>query len=84
MNRSRRVIVLVMLAVLAVTLTAALWTRGVMEYLPFLKPGMGVGRELMSASVRFNAYLYGLPRAASANGIRVYASRRTRKNQSAS
>src|SRR5467141_129608 len=41
MNRSRRVIVLVMLIVLAVTLAGAFMTRGVMEYLPFLQARKG-------------------------------------------
>src|SRR6266404_5589665 len=41
MNRSRRVIVLVMLIVLAVTLAGAFMTRGVMEYLPFLQAREG-------------------------------------------
>lgn len=41
MNRSRTVIVLVMLIVLAVTLTGAFMTRGVMEYLPFLQARKG-------------------------------------------
>jgi small-conductance mechanosensitive channel len=41
MNRSRKVIVLVMLIVLAVTLTGAFMTRGVMEYLPFLQARKG-------------------------------------------
>jgi small-conductance mechanosensitive channel len=41
MNRSRRVIVVVMLIVLAVTLAGAFMTRGVMEYLPFLQARKG-------------------------------------------
>jgi small-conductance mechanosensitive channel len=41
MNRSRRVIVLVMLIVLAITLAGAFMTRGVMEYLPFLQAKKG-------------------------------------------
>ena len=41
MNRSRRVIVLVMLIVLTVTLVGAYITRGVMEYLPFLQARKG-------------------------------------------
>jgi small-conductance mechanosensitive channel len=41
MNRSRKVMVLVMLIVLAVTLTGAFMTRGVMEYLPFLQARKG-------------------------------------------
>jgi small-conductance mechanosensitive channel len=41
MNRFRRVIVLVMLIVLAVTLAGAFMTRGVMEYLPFLQARKG-------------------------------------------
>ena len=41
MNRSRRVIVLVLLIVLAITLAGAFMTRGVMEYLPFLQPKKG-------------------------------------------
>jgi small-conductance mechanosensitive channel len=41
MNRSGKVIVLVMLIVLAVTLTGAFMTRGVMAYLPFLQPRKG-------------------------------------------
>ncbi len=41
MNRSRKVIVLVMLIVLAVTLAGAFMTRGVMEYLPFLQARKG-------------------------------------------
>src|SRR5450631_3431427 len=41
MNRSRTVIVLVMVIVLAVTLAGAFMTRGVMEYLPFLQPKTG-------------------------------------------
>jgi small-conductance mechanosensitive channel len=41
MNRSRKVIVLVMLIVLAITLTGAFMTRGVMEYLPFLQARKG-------------------------------------------
>jgi small-conductance mechanosensitive channel len=41
MNRSRRVIALVMLVVLAVTLTGVFITRGVMAYLPFLQPKKG-------------------------------------------
>ncbi|HZQ69115.1 MAG TPA: mechanosensitive ion channel protein MscS [Terriglobales bacterium] len=41
MNRSRRVIVLVMLIVLVVTLAGAFMTRGVMEYLPFLQARKG-------------------------------------------
>jgi small-conductance mechanosensitive channel len=40
-NRSRRVIVLVMLLVLAVTLVGAFLTRGVMAYLPFLQARKG-------------------------------------------
>src|SRR6201984_1569674 len=43
MNRSRRVIVLVMLIVLAVTLAGAFMTRGGMEYLPFFAAGKGSG-----------------------------------------
>jgi len=41
MNRSRRVIVLIMLVVLAVTLAGAFMTRGVMAYLPFLQARKG-------------------------------------------
>lgn len=41
MNRARIVIVLVMLVVLAVTLTGAFLTRGVMAYLPFLQARKG-------------------------------------------
>src|ERR1700739_5138273 len=41
MNRSRRVIVLTMLVVLAVTLAGAFMTRGVMAYLPFLQVRKG-------------------------------------------
>src|SRR6476646_6228587 len=41
MNRSRRMIVLVMLIVLAVTLAGAFMTRGVMAYLPFLQARKG-------------------------------------------
>ena len=41
MNRSRRVIVLIMLLVLAVTLAGAFLTRGVMAYLPFLQSRKG-------------------------------------------
>src|ERR1700752_339566 len=41
MNRSRRVIVLTMLVVLAVTLAGAFMTRGVMAYLPFLQTKKG-------------------------------------------
>jgi len=41
MHRSRKVMVLVMLIVLAVTLTGAFMTRGVMEYLPFLQARKG-------------------------------------------
>src|SRR5579864_5438287 len=41
MNRSRKVMVLAMLIVLAVTLTGAFMTRGVMEYLPFLQARKG-------------------------------------------
>src|SRR6201982_3962302 len=41
MNRSRRVIVLIMLIVLAVTLIGAFMTRGVMAYLPFLQAKKG-------------------------------------------
>jgi len=41
MNRYRRVIVLIMLLVLAVTLTGAFLTRGVMAYLPFLHARKG-------------------------------------------
>jgi hypothetical protein len=41
MNRSRKVIVLVMLIVLAVTLAGAFMTRGVMAYLPFLQARKG-------------------------------------------
>ena len=41
MNRSRRVIVLIMLLVLAVTLAGAFMTRGVMAYLPFLQARKG-------------------------------------------
>ena len=41
MNRSRRVLVLVMLLVLAVTLAGTFLTRGVMAYLPFLQARKG-------------------------------------------
>ncbi len=41
MNRSRRVIVVVMLVVLSATLIGAFMTRGVMEYLPFLQARKG-------------------------------------------
>src|ERR1700722_14802595 len=41
MNRSRMVIVLVMLIVLTITLTGAFITRGVMAYLPFLEARKG-------------------------------------------
>jgi hypothetical protein len=41
MNRSRVVIVLIMVMVLAVTLAGAFLTRGVMEYLPFLQARQG-------------------------------------------
>src|SRR5579862_2023010 len=41
MNRSRRVIVLIMLVVLVVALVGAFMTRGVMEYLPFLQTRKG-------------------------------------------
>ncbi len=41
MNRARTVIVLVMLIVLAVTLTGAFLTRGVMADLPFLQARKG-------------------------------------------
>src|SRR6202795_2694283 len=41
MNRSRTVVVLVMLIVLAVTLAGAFMTRGVMSYLPFLQARKG-------------------------------------------
>jgi len=41
MNRSRRVIVLIMLLLLAVTLVGAFLTRGVMAYLPFLQARKG-------------------------------------------
>ena len=41
MNRSRRVIVLIMLLVLSVTLVGAFMTRGVMAYLPFLQTRKG-------------------------------------------
>jgi len=41
MNRSRGVIVLILLIVLAITLAGAFMTRGVMEYLPFLQPKKG-------------------------------------------
>jgi small-conductance mechanosensitive channel len=41
MNRSRRVIVLILLLVLAVTLVGAFMTRGVMAYLPFLQARRG-------------------------------------------
>src|SRR5215813_7691348 len=41
MNRSRRVIVLIMLLVLGVTLIGAFMTRGVMAYLPFLQARKG-------------------------------------------
>src|SRR5678815_2130815 len=41
MNRSRRVIVLIMLLVLTVTLAGTFMTRGVMAYLPFLQARKG-------------------------------------------
>src|SRR3979409_2249467 len=41
MNRARMVIVLIILIVLAVTLTGAFLTRGVMAYLPFLQARKG-------------------------------------------
>src|SRR5215831_5741747 len=41
MNRFHKVILLVMLIVLAVTLTGAFLTRGVMAYLPFLQARKG-------------------------------------------
>ena len=41
MNRSRRMIVLIMLLVLVITLTGAFMTRGVMAYLPFLQARRG-------------------------------------------
>ncbi len=41
MNRSRRVIFLIMLVVLAVTLAGSFMTRGVMAYLPFLQTRTG-------------------------------------------
>jgi small-conductance mechanosensitive channel len=41
MNRSRKVIVLIMLVVLAVTLAGTFMTRGVMAYLPFLQARKG-------------------------------------------
>jgi small-conductance mechanosensitive channel len=41
MNRSRRVIVLIMLIVLSVSLVGTFMTRGVMEYLPFLQARKG-------------------------------------------
>src|ERR1700747_3441949 len=41
MSRSRRLTVLVMLIVLAVTLVGAFMTRGVMAYLPFLQAKKG-------------------------------------------
>jgi len=41
MKRSRRVIILIMLLVLAVTLIGAFMTRGVMAYLPFLQARKG-------------------------------------------
>ncbi len=41
MNRSRKVIVVVMLIVLAVTLIGAFMTRGVMDYLPFVQARKG-------------------------------------------
>jgi small-conductance mechanosensitive channel len=41
MNRSRRVIVLIMLLVLTVTLAGSFMTRGVMAYLPFLQARKG-------------------------------------------
>ena len=44
MNRARTVIVLVMLTVLAVTLTGAFLTRGVMADLPFLQARKGSWR----------------------------------------
>src|SRR2546427_7959242 len=45
MNRARTVIVLVMLIVLAVTLTGAFLTRGVMADLPFLQARKGSGHD---------------------------------------
>ena len=41
MNRSRRVIVFILLIVLVVTVAGAFMTRGVMEYLPFLQVKKG-------------------------------------------
>ncbi len=41
MNRTRLVLVLIILVVLAVTLAGAFMTRGVMEYLPFLQARKG-------------------------------------------
>src|SRR5437762_8664926 len=41
MSRSRRVILLIMLVVLAATLASTFITRGVMAYLPFLQPRRG-------------------------------------------
>ena len=41
MNRFRRIIVLIMLLVLAITLAGAFLTRGVMAYLPFLQARKG-------------------------------------------
>src|SRR5882757_4919458 len=41
MNRSRMVIVLIMLILLAITLEGAFLTRGVMTYLPFLQARTG-------------------------------------------
>jgi len=41
MNRARMVIVLIMLIVLAITVSGAFLTRGVMTYLPFLQPRKG-------------------------------------------
>jgi small-conductance mechanosensitive channel len=41
MNRARMVLVLIILIVLAVTLTGAFLTQGVMEYLPFLQARKG-------------------------------------------
>src|SRR5215475_10867294 len=41
MNHARKVIVLIMLIVLAVTLVGAFMTRGVMAYLPFLQSKKG-------------------------------------------
>lgn len=41
MNRSLRVIVLILLIVLTATLTGAFLTRGVMAYLPFLQAQKG-------------------------------------------